>query len=181
MDNGGCEKRRAPQKKVFGSALILALKLKADYVIHGGQDRDLRRVQRLGSEAHRYCDRLLHDARGAIAMPLAMAMPVLFGFGMLLIDGGRYYSLQTSLQAGADALALAGAAELDRRSDSITRAISLGQQCDLKGRSSPPVPVTTFARFFLSEAVDKQESAFFVEPGTAAAPNVIRDSVQLVR
>ena len=71
---------------------------------------------------HRLGDRLLRDTRGAISMPLALAMPVLFGFGMLLIDGGRYYSLQTSLQSGADALALAGAAELDGRDDSIARA-----------------------------------------------------------
>ncbi|HEX2725367.1 MAG TPA: TadE family protein [Beijerinckiaceae bacterium] len=73
------------------------------------------RLRRLG-------DRLLRDTRGAISMPLALAMPVLFGFGMLVIDGSRYYSLQTSLQAGADALALAGAAELDGRDDAITRA-----------------------------------------------------------
>lgn len=66
--------------------------------------------------------RLRSDARGAIAVPLALALPVLFGFLMLAIDGGRYFNLQTSLQAGADALALAGAAELDTRPDAITRA-----------------------------------------------------------
>lgn len=62
------------------------------------------------------------DTRGAVILPLAFALPVLFGFGMLVIDGGRYFNLQTSLQAGADALALAGAAELDGKSDSIIRA-----------------------------------------------------------
>lgn len=66
--------------------------------------------------------RLRQDARGGILVPLAFTLPVLFGFGMLAIDGGRYFNLQTSLQAGADALALAGAAELDAKSDSITRA-----------------------------------------------------------
>jgi Flp pilus assembly protein TadG len=40
-----------------------------------------------------------------------LALPVLFGFAMLAIDGGRFFNLQTSLQAAADALALAGAAE----------------------------------------------------------------------
>lgn len=66
--------------------------------------------------------RFRRDAGGAIILPLAFALPVLFGFGMLVIDGGRYFNLQTSLQAGADALALAGAAELDAKSDSIVRA-----------------------------------------------------------
>ena len=69
----------------------------------------------------------------------------------------------------------------------ILDCVSLGQQYDIKGGSSPPLPVTTFARFFLTEAVDKKEGAFMVElvelvePGTAAARNVIRDTVQLVR
>lgn len=66
--------------------------------------------------------RLQGDTRGAIAVPLALALPVLFGFLMLAIDGGRYFNLQTSLQAGADALALAAAAELDTRPDAVTRA-----------------------------------------------------------
>ena len=62
------------------------------------------------------------DSAGAIILPLALALPVLFGFGMVAIDGGRYFNLQTSLQSGADALALAAAAELDGKSDSIVRA-----------------------------------------------------------
>jgi Flp pilus assembly protein TadG len=66
--------------------------------------------------------RLQANTGGAVIVPLALALPVLFGFGMLVIDAGRYYNLQTSLQGGADALALAGAAELDAKSDSIVRA-----------------------------------------------------------
>src|SRR3712207_2899341 len=66
--------------------------------------------------------RFRRDARGAFIVPLALALPVLFGFAMLAIDGGRFFNLQTSLQAAADALALAGAAELDGKSDSIVRA-----------------------------------------------------------
>jgi Flp pilus assembly protein TadG len=79
-------------------------------------------MKRVLDHLRRHGDRLLHDARGGIVMPLALVLPVLFGFSMVVIDGGRYFSLQTSLQAGADALALAGAAELDARSDSIVRA-----------------------------------------------------------
>src|SRR5262245_2225619 len=42
--------------------------------------------------------------------------------GVLALDGARLMSLQTQLQNGADALALAGAAELDRLPDAETRA-----------------------------------------------------------
>ena len=62
------------------------------------------------------------DQGGGMAAPLALALPVLFGFAMLAIDGSRYFNLQTSVQAGADALALAGAAELDGRPDAFARA-----------------------------------------------------------
>ena len=57
-----------------------------------------------------------------MAAPIALAMPVLFGFALLAIDGGRYMNLHTEVQAGTDALALAAAAELDGRPDSIVRA-----------------------------------------------------------
>ncbi|HEV2557618.1 MAG TPA: TadE/TadG family type IV pilus assembly protein [Microvirga sp.] len=62
------------------------------------------------------------DERGVIAIMTALMMPVLIGFGVLAIDAGRHFNLQTSLQGGADALALAAAAELDGRSDAIERA-----------------------------------------------------------
>jgi hypothetical protein len=47
---------------------------------------------------------------------------VIVGTSVLALDGARYMSLQTQLQNGADALALAGAAELDRLPNAITRA-----------------------------------------------------------
>src|SRR5262249_1756601 len=47
---------------------------------------------------------------------------VIVGLSVLALDGARLMSLQTQLQNGADALALAGAAELDRLSDAETRA-----------------------------------------------------------
>jgi hypothetical protein len=47
---------------------------------------------------------------------------VLIGFGLLAIDIGRLTTLQSTLHHGADALALAGGAELDRRPDAIVRA-----------------------------------------------------------
>src|SRR5437899_10491253 len=51
-----------------------------------------------------------------------MMLVVIIGVSVLALDGARYMSLQTQLQNGADALALAGAAELDRLPDAETRA-----------------------------------------------------------
>jgi len=47
---------------------------------------------------------------------------VIIALSVLALDGARLMSLQTQLQNGADALVLAGAAELDRLPDAETRA-----------------------------------------------------------
>src|SRR5437899_872963 len=51
-----------------------------------------------------------------------MMLVVIVGFSVLALDGARYMSLQTQLQQGADALALAGAAELDKLPGARDRA-----------------------------------------------------------
>src|ERR1700730_4885075 len=53
-----------------------------------------------------------------------MMLVIVVGVALLALDGARFMSLQTQLQNGADALALAGAAELDRLPDSEMRAIN---------------------------------------------------------
>jgi hypothetical protein len=62
------------------------------------------------------------DDSGGVAIPLALSLPVIAAAAMLVVDGGRLFNLQTSVQAGADALALAAAAELDAKPDAIIRA-----------------------------------------------------------
>jgi Flp pilus assembly protein TadG len=62
------------------------------------------------------------DQSGIALIYATIALPVLVGMGVLAIDVSRLWSLQSSLQHAADALALAGAGELDRRTDSIVRA-----------------------------------------------------------
>ena len=71
--------------------------------------------------------KLAQRVDGTVAVYVTVLLPFLIGGAILTVDAGRLYSLQTSLQAGADAFALAGAAELDGQSqpngdDSITRA-----------------------------------------------------------
>ncbi|TPJ89762.1 hypothetical protein FJ434_10120 [Mesorhizobium sp. B2-5-13] len=63
-----------------------------------------------------------NDQRGVAMILVAIMLPVLIGFALLAIDMSRAYGLHNDLQKGVDALALATAAELDGRPDSITRA-----------------------------------------------------------
>jgi Flp pilus assembly protein TadG len=65
---------------------------------------------------------LVQDCDGAILPYVAIMLIAIIGLAALAIDGSRLMSVQTQLQNAADALALAGAAELDRRPDSIIRA-----------------------------------------------------------
>jgi Flp pilus assembly protein TadG len=64
----------------------------------------------------------LKDCDGVIMPYLAMMLAVIIGLSALALDASRLMTVQTQLQNGADALALAAAAELDRRPDSIIRA-----------------------------------------------------------
>src|SRR5258708_40250881 len=62
------------------------------------------------------------DTEGLILPYVTMMLIVIIGVSVLALDGARYMSLQTQLQNGADALALAAAAELDRLPDAQARA-----------------------------------------------------------
>jgi hypothetical protein len=62
------------------------------------------------------------DTDGVILPYVTLMLVVIIGVSVLAPDGSRYMSLQTQLQNGADALALAGAAELDRTPTAIERA-----------------------------------------------------------
>lgn len=55
---------------------------------------------------------VLRDTSGAVALIVALAIPVLGGFGMLGLDAGTWYFERRSLQTAADAGAIAGAWKL---------------------------------------------------------------------
>ncbi|MCH9052268.1 MAG: hypothetical protein IIA72_14500 [Proteobacteria bacterium] len=65
---------------------------------------------------------LIRNARGAVAVYVAITVPVLFGVGALTLDVGRLITLHTELQAAADAAAIAGARELNRFPGAIGKA-----------------------------------------------------------
>lgn len=66
--------------------------------------------------------RFLDDNRGYVIALTLISMPMLLGFSLLVIDVGRTGNLHTDLQNAVDAMALAGARELDGRDDAIDRA-----------------------------------------------------------
>jgi len=59
---------------------------------------------------------------GAVAIWAAFSTPLVIGGGALSVDVARIQNMDNELQSGSDALARAGAAELDQRSDSLARA-----------------------------------------------------------
>lgn len=67
---------------------------------------------------------VLSDEAGVVLPYVAITLIAIVGLAALAIDASRLMSVQSQLQNAADALALAGAAELDRRPDSINRAQS---------------------------------------------------------
>ncbi|MCA1405869.1 Tad domain-containing protein [Ensifer sp. IC3342] len=62
------------------------------------------------------------DRHGYVIALTLISMPLLLGFSLLVIDVGRTGNLHTDLQNAVDAMALAGARELDGRDDAIERA-----------------------------------------------------------
>lgn len=62
------------------------------------------------------------DESGLAMILVSIMLPVLIGFALLVIDGSRAGNLHNDTQRGADALAMAAAAELDTRPDAWTRA-----------------------------------------------------------
>src|SRR5713101_8096295 len=64
------------------------------------------------------------DTCGIILPYVALLLVALIGISALAIDIGRQFSLQTQMQAIADALALAGARELNQQSGAQARATS---------------------------------------------------------
>ena len=66
--------------------------------------------------------RLRDDDSGVVLIYVALLLPILVGGAVLAIDGGRISNLHTTMQKGADSLAMSAAAELDLKPSAINRA-----------------------------------------------------------
>lgn len=131
--------------------------------------------------------RFQDDQSGIALIYVTVALPVLVGFSLLAIDVGRLSSLQSSLQHGADALALAGAGELDRRPDAIVRANRavanlVTTNTSLFGTSVVTIDESQVSVRYLATIPGHGEGGTDADPITAAALNVnVASDNQLAR
>lgn len=72
------------------------------------------------------CETYLSNAgrgiSGSVAIWAALSTPVVLAGATLSVDAARIYNVDAELQAAADSLSRAGAAELDQRGDAISRS-----------------------------------------------------------
>src|SRR5688572_14815586 len=106
--------------------------------------------------------RLARDENGAALIYVSIALTVFMGFAALVIDGSRLFTLDTELQSAADAIALAGAAELDGNADAQDRAIlamnNLVQNADTFGNDPAAIAgATEYTARFLSALPDDDQ------------------------
>jgi Flp pilus assembly protein TadG len=96
------------------------------------------------------------DTGGFVLPYVTIMLPVIVGFSLLAIDGARYMSMQTQMQAAADAIALAGARELNQRSGAQRRAYnamvntSFGNGNTLFGMGTSPTFTISSYTFYQS-------------------------------
>jgi hypothetical protein len=78
---------------------------------------------------------------------------------------------------------------LDRRIfyGAILDCQALDEEYDISGGSAPPMPVTAFGAFFMTEPMNKSDGTLWVElvdvvePGTTTARGIVHDIVRLHR
>lgn len=78
----------------------------------------------LYARLRRFVAVLRDDTRGVMLPYVTLMMVVFVGLGALALDGGRYMSESSQMQAAADSVALAGARELNGQAGSRDRATS---------------------------------------------------------
>src|SRR5262245_32267098 len=128
-----------------------------------------------------------NDTNGVILPYVTIMLVVIVGLSVLALDGARLMSLQTQLQNGADALALAGAAELDRLPDAETRARTaierlLTNSTLFGSRASRTVAVSNikfYSRLPASDASPMSAGTLATGPGNARFVSVTVRPVSL--
>ncbi len=68
----------------------------------------------------------VHPQNGGILILVAITLPILLGFGGLVIDLGGLFVAKTELQSALDSCALSAANELDGTANALTRASNAG-------------------------------------------------------
>ena len=117
------------------------------------------RMSKASRRIGRFGRRLARDESGAALIYVSIALTVFMGFAALVIDGSRLFAVDTEMQSAADAIALAGAAELDGNADAQDRAdaamANLVQNDQTFGTGA--AAITGFSRRFLEELPDDDQ------------------------
>src|SRR5688572_3777688 len=87
----------------------------------------------------------LGGERGQTLPLLALVLLVMLGAAAIVVDLGRAYVVQRSLQSSTDAAALAAAQELPNPDDAIATAEAYGGEAGAKNEHAQFPPVTTTA------------------------------------
>lgn len=77
---------------------------------------------------HSIFARARNDKRGAVAITVALSVTMIFGFAAFVFDIGHVLYVQRSLQASADAAALAGAGEINCCASAPGTAVTVATQ-----------------------------------------------------
>ena len=100
---------------------------------------------------------------GYVLVLSLLLLPILLGFGLLVIDVGRGNNAHSDLSAAADAVALAGARELDGNADAIARAkVAMGNLTNnvgMLGMSGPDMNI----QLVYADASNNEFSVLFLD------------------
>lgn len=137
-----------------------------------------------------HCGQFYRDSSGAVLIYTGLIVAILLGFGGLAVDAGMWYATKRSVQAAADAAAIAGALEVARGSTDATVEIKAKADAEQNGHSvasgatidinNPPESGPSAGVNGAVEAIVEQpmpgflSSVIFGEPVTVAARAVAR-------
>ena len=106
------------------------------------------------------------NTSGSVAIWAVFSTPVLVGGAALSVDASRLYNMDNDLQSASDALARAGAAELDQRSDSLQRSkraiqnlVSNDQKFSKSGKGQVEIDTIRFLKSLPNKDYDSIESS----------------------
>ena len=126
-------------------------------------------MMRLIAPTWRLFKSLWQDTSGIMLPYVTIMLVVIIGGSLLAVDGARFMSLQTQMQAAADALALAGARELDGKSDAETRATSAINNLVTNGLTGMGVTTALTHSAVFYEALPVATAGFTGTPARDAA------------
>jgi Flp pilus assembly protein TadG len=115
--------------------------------------------------------------RGAVAVAVAILLPVLIGITGLVIDVGSWYETQTQLQSAADAAALAGAQDLPNNPSSAAAAARTLAADNVSGATVTPVTPYDGDSSEIQVTVSKQGSVTFASILGISGPTITASAV----